>query len=189
MHGELDRTFPHLYAATIKSELEDPSKAIYFPARPRLEVEVRPQAGAAWIGVFAGDEGSETATGLYTTPDDRSLCVVAAGEGYFVEADDPRSWTSIACTPVRHVLPLGNLALIVFADFTSLVAYRFDPGSVAIRLDVAWRSARLGWDELEIARITPDRIEGTAWHASTDASVGFSVNARTGEHEGGAYDL
>jgi hypothetical protein len=75
----------------------------------------------------------------------------------------------------------------VFGDFTGFIAYRFDPDAIGVRLEVAWRSARLGWDDLAVTRTTDDRIEGQAWHAPDERMVGFSVDVQTGEHEGGAY--
>ena len=77
--------------------------------------------------------------------------------------------------------------MLVFANFTEFVGYRFDDESIDVRLELAWRSSRLGWDDLEVSRVTGDRIEGKAWHAPDDRMVGYSLDVRTGEHEGGAY--
>jgi len=73
------------------------------------------------------------------------------------------------------------------ATSRTLSPNRVDSDSIDVRLDVAWRTARLGWDELDVTRTTEDRIEGQAWHAPDDLMVGFSVDVQTGEHEGGAY--
>jgi hypothetical protein len=126
--------------------------------------------------------------GLYTTPDRDTICVVAGGAGYLVDADEPdHAWVTVDCTPIRLVLPFPKLGLLVFGNFTDFTAYRLDPEHVSVRLTIAWRSARLGWDDLAVTHTTDDRIEGHAWHAPNDRMVGFSLDVATGEHEGGAY--
>ena len=183
----LDESFPRCYEAVLGGRLETPENVLYFPARPALSVEVKPKRGKLWTAVFAED-GAGFLTGLFTTPDDRTLCVVCGGAGYFIDTDDPeRSWFRVECTPIRFALPFAKHGLLAFGNFTDFVAYRVDSDSIDIRLDVAWRTARLGWDELDVTRTTEDRIEGQAWHAPDDLMVGFSVDVQTGEHEGGAY--
>jgi hypothetical protein len=154
-------------------------------ALPRLDESFPRQyeahaKGERWTGVF-GEDSSGLQTGLFTTPDDGSLC------GYFVEAANPISWFRVESTPIRLVLPFPPHRLLVFGNFTEFVAYRFASESIDVRLHVAWRSARLGWDDLEVSRVTHDRIEGRAWHAPDDRMMGFSLDVQTGEHEGGAY--
>jgi hypothetical protein len=183
---ELDESFPRRYDAHAQGLLQTPDEFVYFPARPVLTVAVAPKRGQRWTGVF-GEDYPGGFTGVYTTPDDRSLCVVCSGYGYFVEATDPSAWLRVECVPVRFVIPCPNHGLIVFGDFTEFVGYRFDDALIGIRLEVAWRTARLGWDDLEVTRVTDDRIEGRAWHAPDDRMVGFSVDLATGAHEGGAY--
>ena len=183
---KLDESFPRRYEAEARSRLETPDALLYFPARPVLTVAVKPKRGNAWTGAF-GEEYPGGLTGIYTTPDDRSLCVVCSGYGYFVETSDPNSWFRVECIPVRFVLPFRKHGLLVFGNFTDFVAYRFDDESIDVRLEVAWRTARLGWDDLEVAGTTEDRIEGRAWHAPDDRMIGFSIDVQTGAHEGGAY--
>lgn len=183
----LDESFPRRYEAEAKGRVATPDDLLYFPSRPVLGVEVKPKRGKAWSAAFGEDFGGFL-TGLFTTPDDGTICVVCGGSGYFVETTDPeRSWFRVECTPIRFVLPFPKHGVLVFGNFTDFVAYRLDADSIGVRLEVAWRSARLGWDDLAVTRATDDRIEGQTWHAPDDKMVGFSVDVRTGEHEGGAY--
>lgn len=183
----LEVSFPHLYNAVTVGRVETREEALYFPARPSLEVEVQPHHGKAWTGVF-GAEWPDFLTGLFSTPDEQTLCVVCGGSGYFVETTEAQSaWFRVECAPVRFVLPFPDHGLLVFGNFTDFTAYRLDDSSIDVRLDVAWRSARLGWDDLDVTRTTDDRIEGQAWYAPDNRMIGFSVDVRTGEHEGGAY--
>jgi hypothetical protein len=183
---KLDESFPRRYKAEAQGRLETPDEFVYFPSRPVLIVAVKPNRGSAWTGAF-GEDYPGGLTGLFTTPDDRSLCVVCSGHGYFVETTDTNSWLRVECIPVRYALPFPKHGLLVFGNFTEFVAYRFDDESIDVRLELAWRSSRLGWDDLEVSRVTDDRIEGKAWHAPDDRMVGYSLDVRTGEHEGGAY--
>lgn len=182
----LDVSFPHRYRAEAKGWLETAADYIFFPARPGLTIEVTPKGGKAWTGVF-GEDHLGFVTGLYTTPDDNTVCVASSGAGYLVPATEPQSWASVDCIPVRFVLPFPQHGLLVFGNFTEFTAYRFNAEEIDVRLEVAWRSARLGWDDLDVRQVTEDRIEGQAWHAPDDRMVGYSVDVRTGEHEGGAY--
>ena len=184
----LNESFAHRYQAAARDRLSTPDDLIYFPSRPTLVVEVRPHRGRSWSGAFGEEWASPTyATGLYTTPDRDTICVVSSGAGYFVETTEPElAWIPVTCTPIRLVLPFPKLGLLVFGNFTDFTAYRLDPEHATV-MKIAWRSARLGWDDLAVTRTTDDRIEGHAWHAPDDRMVGFSLDVATGEHEGGAY--
>jgi hypothetical protein len=184
----LDDHFAHRYEATLRPRIDTPDGLIYIPARPGLTVEISPAKDDVWTGVFGDGLGEDLVTGLFTTPDENSVCVVSTGEGYFVQADDPGAWLRVDCIPVRVILPFPQHRLLVFGNFTELVAYGFDPESIDVRLKVAWRTDRLGWDGLEVVRVTDERIEGQAWHAPAERMVGFSVDVNTGRHEGGAYE-
>lgn len=181
----LDESFPHSYEAVPRGRVPTPDDLLYIPSRPALIVQVTPHRGASWSAAF-GEDYSGFPSGLYTTPARDTVCVIAGGAGYLVETRDPQhGWVSLACNPVRFVLPFASHGLLVFGSFIDFVAYQLNPDDQ--ELEVAWRSARLGWDDLAVTRVTDDRIEGEAWHAPQDRMIGFSLDARSGEHEGGAY--
>jgi hypothetical protein len=183
----LDESFPHRYRVERITPVESSQDVCYFPARPALSVEVVPAVGGRWTGVFGEDEGVFP-TGLFTTPHEDVLCVVCGGAGYFVHTEEPPSrWTAVGCAPIRIVLPFPNQRLLVFGDFTRFVAYKLAPDYPTVYLEVAWKSDRLGWDDLEVLETSDGRIEGRAWNAPEDRMIGFSVDVVTGEHEGGAY--
>lgn len=182
----LVESFPYSYEAVAQGRLPTPDDLLYFPSRPALVVQVTPHRGEPWSAAF-GEDYFGFPSGLYTTPAPDTVCVVAGGAGYFVETRDPQhGWVSLACTPVRFVLPFASYGLLVFGSFIDFVAYHLNPDDDQ-ELTVAWRSARLGWDDLAVTRVTDDRIEGEAWHAPEDRMIGFSLDVRSGEHEGGAY--
>jgi hypothetical protein len=183
----LDESFPRRYEVGTPTRIEGDPGLLCFPARLALSVEVKPEGRESWTGAF-GEDDSSFITGLFTTPHESALCVVCGGAGYFVQTDEPESaWSPVECSPIRLVLPFPKHGLLVFGNFTGFVAYRCDPTFPSVYLIEAWRSARLGWDDLEVTQTTEDRLEGRAWHAPERRMVGFSLDARTGEHEGGAY--
>ena len=146
-----------------------------------LIVQVSPDSGDSWIGIFAfGTLTQKGKSGLYSWPDPKSLCVVSNGRGYLVRADDPTKHDVIKVDPVLDVIPVAAKNLVVFANFTELVAYG-EPG-------LEWESERLSWDGIKLTGVTGDWIEGKVWNPRIEAEVGFRVNLMSGEHEGGAWD-
>jgi hypothetical protein len=112
---------------------------------------VYPVGVEPWIGVFHG--------GGYGVPpappgqvigwtDGKSLCVLKTGGGSLVRADDPAVTGEIESFPITNVLAIPEQGLIVFANFTDIVAYNAD--------GIAWRSGRLALDELDIIRAEGD---------------------------------
>lgn len=185
----LDESFSHRYQAVARERLETPDELRFYPRRPTLIVEVVPHGWRkSWSGVFGEDE-SGYATGLFTTPSPDTLCVVSGGAGYFVvAAEDEGAWSRVECTPVRFVLPFTKHGLLVFGDFIAFVAYRWNDDCMLVPLEIAWRSARLGYDDLTVTGTSEDRIEGQAWNAPEGRAIGFSLDVATGKHAGGAYE-
>ena len=145
-------------------------------------VEVRPWIGAPWVGVFYGGSYSSPPAipgRLVAWPDRQSFCVVYAGGGVVVRADDPKSTYEIDCFPITD-LRIGMASeLVLFADFTNLYADGPD--------GLLWHSRRLAADDLKISV-----IEGTTihmWGFSGSSRREFTVDARTGEASGLPYDL
>jgi hypothetical protein len=143
-------------------------------------LEALPHDAASWIGVFAaGKYGAPAVQGeLVGWPDGASLCVVTEGRGYVVRADEPTEWFEIALYPITEVRVAVEERLVVFADFTNLVAYGAD--------GLAWETPRLSWDGLRISEIVAGEIRGLGWDAADEDWASFTVDARTGESAGGA---
>lgn len=180
---EQDVTFAHAYVFRVLQER--PGTAVptyYFPGartdggRDGLLVRIAPDGAAAWVGVFAFGEAWRGKTGVYTHPDARSICVVCRGDGYVVRVDQPTRQHEVLAHPVFDVRAIPALGLLVFVDYTELVAY----GAAGL----VWRSGRLGLDRVRIMDIVADRI-----HARTNGwdgdiiDVDVVVDARTGRHD------
>ena len=183
MKVQLD--FPHSYEVKVISERPGTSQGEhYFPSEQEVGgdctmIEVVPYGGPRWTGLFErGYKSPEALTGIFATPNEDELCVVASGEGYLVRASDPTNWEKVRSFPIRDVRLLNKEAIIVFADFTTLIAYN--------EKGVAWKTPEISWDGLKITEVTQGQIKGLAWDAPGAEEVRFYVDAKTGVCEGGS---
>jgi len=182
---EMDSTFPRRFEYDQLSELPGTPCVphFYFPGASAeggadgVLVMIRPAAGTPWIGTFAfGHNQGRATTRVLTTPNPNVICVVADGAGYLVSASAPRDWQSVRADPVLDVRQVRERSLLVFADFTDLVAYGAS--------GVVW-AVRIGADDLRIVEVSADRIGGTWWNPAAGATVEFVVDPSNGELIGG----
>jgi hypothetical protein len=159
---ESDLLFPHNYEIEEFGELPGTGTLkvplIYFPppkGRPEHNGEwlkVKAKSGKI-VGVFAFGCGSRT--GVISTPEPNTVCVLSKGGGYLVNAESPELWEEVRTWPVIDFRPLPEQELLVFSDFTGLAAYGSD--------GLVWRSPRVCWDDLRITKVTGETIEGTGY--------------------------
>ncbi|WP_147439756.1 hypothetical protein [Corallococcus sp. CA049B] len=110
-------------------------------------------------------------------PDPEKLCVVSRGAGYLVTARDPSAWEAVQVMPVTDVRAVPSAGVVVFADFTEMVAY----GAEGLR----WRTKRLSWDGLKIIQVTERSIIGEYWDMRTEMMQTFEVDLSSGAQKGG----
>jgi hypothetical protein len=141
-------------------------------------LEIRPDDGGPWIAVFdGGDYESPPAapTHVLGWPDERSVCVVDRGWGCVVRADDPDVTFEIDCYPICDVLVAPDHGLVVFADFTDVVAYGRD--------GVMWRCPDVVTDELRIVALDGDALHVSGFDAASYPEEPYpeiAVDVRTG---------
>ncbi|MCI0627889.1 MAG: hypothetical protein L0387_40605 [Acidobacteria bacterium] len=138
-----------------------------------LLLKVTPAGKPPWLGCFMRGDLPSGSSGVYGSPDPNGLCVVLAGQGYAVPVADPRMWKEIPCSPIRHACSVPEKYLLVFADFTRLVAYD--------RAGLKWISPDVCWDDLEIVEVNDCCVKGTGWNAPTGARAPFAVDLRSGQ--------
>ena len=144
-------------------------------------VEVRPEGVRPWLGTFGfGQVTPQGVSGIFDMPDPDRVCVVAQGEGYIIKATMPTVWETVRATPVIDVRPVLAREIIVFADYTTLVAY----GPAGLK----WETPRLTWHDLKITAVTDDFIHGEFWDVLNETTANFVVDLATGTHEGGIKD-
>lgn len=140
-------------------------------------LRVAPQHGQPWIGVFLGAQFRFPAAAsgrLLAWPDEASFCVVYAGGGVVVKADEPTRNYEIDCYPITGTFSAPSRSIVLFADFTNLIAYGRD--------GLIWRSRRLALDDLRV-----ESVEGDSAHVSGffgGSSEHFVVDLTTGEASG-----
>jgi hypothetical protein len=178
----MDSTFACRYECEVLDELPGvrPVRHFYYPGaasdggRDGVLLRIRPESGDSWIATFAFGKVMRRGglTCVLTTPNPDQICVVANGHGYLASASDPTAWQDVRATPVLDVRQIPELSLIVFSDFTGLVAY--GPSGVS------WIS-EVGADEVQIVEVSLNKIAGTWWNPATQATESFVLDAASGE--------
>lgn len=182
-------SFPHHYSiefidALSKMPAGREIREVFFGSKisvnqAKLLIKVVPAKGLPWIGIFGpGYESPRAITGVYSCPHHEEICVVVQGEGYIISVIDPSMSSLIGVFPILEVHVLLEEQLLLFVNFTHIVAYGVK--------GIAWSTERLSWDGLKVVKITSRFIEGIAWDAPSEQEVGFTVDLKTGEHTGGS---
>jgi hypothetical protein len=149
-------------------------------ARGALQLLVRPASGGTFLATCAlGFTDPAMPTGVFTCPNPNEICAVAGGYAYVIDTAQPERRTHIALKPVIEVRPLMAQELLLFVGFHSMMAWG--------RNGLAWESARLSWEGIQITGIDGDILHGTGWNLMTDQEVAFSLDLLTGRHQGGGF--
>lgn len=143
---------------------------------PEVRVEVVTAKGDVWVGEFEAGPGG--LSGLFATPCPDDLCVVNAGYGYRVPTLTPSRYEFIPAIPVKTVLRVPDKNILVFVDFTHLVA--LGPAGLL------WKTVRVSWDGVKLLEVSSDFIRGLGWDSPADRYVEFVVDVETGHTEGGS---
>ena len=149
-------------------------------ARGALELMVRPRVGGAFLATCSlGFKDRSMPTGVWSAPNADEMCAVAGGYAYLVDTAAPERVVQVPLRPVTAVRALEREGLLVFAGFTNLVAWGAE-GQV-------WATGRLSWEGVTLGEVADGRLTGTGWEMVSDKELPFSVDLRTGAHEGGGY--
>ncbi len=149
-------------------------------ARGALQLMVRPAAGGSFLATCAlGFVDPSMPTGVFACPNPQELCAVAGGYAYVIDTAHPEQSTHIALRPVAEVKVLVAQRLLLFVGFHSIVAWG-EQGLV-------WETQRLSWEGVRVTEIADDALQGFGWNLMTDRDVPFTVDLRTGQHQGGAF--
>jgi hypothetical protein len=118
-------------------------------------------------------------TSVHPCPNPDQLCAVAGGYAYIIDTLNPDHSTHIPLKPVVEVRPLPAQNLLLFTGFHTLFAW--GPNGEA------WHSQRLSWEGIRISGIEGDTLHGTGWNLLTDKELPFTIDLRTGQHQGGGF--
>jgi hypothetical protein len=149
-------------------------------ARGALQLMVHPATGGTFLATCAlGFTDPTMPTGVFACPNPQEMCAIAGGYAYVIDTTQPERCTHIALNPVVEVRPLVPQELLLLVGFNSMVAWG--------RHGMAWESARLSWEGIRIIGVDGDLLHGFGWNLITDLEVAFTLDLRTGEHQGGGF--
>jgi hypothetical protein len=149
-------------------------------ARGALQLMVHPANGATFLATCAlGFTDPAMPTGVFACPNSDELCAAAGGYAYVIDTTQPEHSTHIALKPVVEVRVLIPQQLLLFVGFHSIAAWG--------QSGLAWESARLSWEGVRITSIEDTVLHGIGWNLMTDREVAFSLDLKTGRHQGGGF--
>jgi hypothetical protein len=141
--------------------------------RDGVLLRITPTEGTPWIGCFArGNFGGSAVSQVMSCPNPRELCVLSLGAGYFVNVQDPSNWKNVRAIPVCNALAVLDRHLLVFSDFTKLVAY----GSNG----PAWETGGISADGIRILGIRNACLDLISWDAAKQTEFEVSVSLGNG---------
>ncbi len=149
-------------------------------ARGALELLVRVDGAGTFLATCAlGFRSPEMPTGVWGCPRAEEMCAVAGGYAYVIDTRRPEASTHVEMRPVVAVRELVELGLLLFAGFHTVAAWAAD--------GMAWESGRLSWEGLRLGEVEGEALHGWGWDVRTDRELPFTVDLRTGRHEGGGF--
>ena len=185
-------SFPHNWTAEVlkAAPLIAPVRQFVYPrnvpgeedalARGALLVQVRPAAGGSFLATCAlGFRDAALPSGVWACPAAHDLLAIAGGYGYRIDTADPALCEFLPLRPITAVLAAGEDGLLLLAGFHGVLAV----GAEGVR----WQTARLSWEGVTLRAVREGVLHGEGWDLFADREVPFTVDLRTGMHEGGGY--
>jgi hypothetical protein len=127
--------------------------------------------GETWVGNF--HRGFGRASGVLDHPDKQRVIVLARGQGYVVNPDDPED-VSMFGFGIHEFFALPEFNAILFVDDLEIEAINKEGRW--------WRTGRISWDGIRNIKIEPASLcVGDRW-------VPFTVDLTTGECQDSVYE-
>lgn len=181
MTAKFDQSFRHSYECELLTEFDNRKlKTFYYPevcensGHDGVMIKVSPREQNTWRGLFAFARGeAASVSGVFSTPNENQICVVARGNGFFVDAESPTLWTELDQL-VTDVRPCPHHEIIIFAGLTDITAYD--------EKGLRWTTDRISFDGLRIVGIGQNTLWGEYWDIRTENIGKFEVDLKTGSH-------
>jgi hypothetical protein len=154
------------------------SELLFFPkdlgvhGKVGLKVEFITADGTTWVGLFKeGYKSGEVVTGVFPTPSETFVCVIAQGQGYVIDVTNPDGWNRISVFPIMSIAESASERCLVFADHTKLGVLS-EGGS-------QWGTDRIASDELRILDLSGHIVKLEGWKAEEDRHSRFDFDLRS----------
>ena len=192
MSAIVHEAFPNTWSAQILTTppLIAPARQFVYPlyvpgeedamARGALLLQVKPAAGGVFLATCAlGFRDPSLPSGVYACPRGDDMLAVAGGYAYLIDTLQPERCLHLPLRPVTQVLAAPDEGLLLLAGFHHVAAV----GSEGL----LWQSGRLSWEGVQLGEVSKGKLHGTGWNMHTDRDVPFTLDLRTGNHEGGGF--
>ena len=148
--------------------------------RGALHLIVRPETGEDFLATCAlGFKDQGMPTGVWGCPVAQEMCAVAGGYAYIIDTNRPERMTHVSMRPVVVLRELEEQKLLLLAGFHTVAAWGLE--------GMAWESGRLSWEGLRLGSVVGEVLHGFGWDVTTDKELPFTLDLRTGQHEGGGF--
>jgi hypothetical protein len=190
-------TFPRSWTAQTlaATPLITPARHFVYPhivpgeeealARGAMLLNVQPRTGGTFLATCSlGFRDPSLPSGVFACPREDDLLALAGGYAYFVDTTTPDRCLHLPLKPVTHIAavaagtdePHGLLLLAGFHTVLALDAH-----------GIRWHSPRLTWEGLTLTEVRDGRLHGAGWNMQSNRDVPFTLDLKTGLHEGGGF--
>ncbi len=99
--------FPEAYSWKILPGFPGDTNIFNFPPEVKpysegLVIKLETKTGKTWVGNFHGIS-EEYLSGVYSTPQVDSVCIICEGNGYMVNVDEPQNASNIPVSPIVNI--------------------------------------------------------------------------------------
>jgi hypothetical protein len=148
--------------------------------RGALQLLVRPASGGSFLATCAlGFREKSLPSGVFACPAPDSMLAVAGGYAYLVDTTTPDQCVHLPLRPVTEVVAAVEENLTLLAGFHTVAAVDAK--------GFLWETAKLSWEGVRLGEIRDGKLHGEGWNMQTDRDVPFTIDLRSGEHEGGGF--
>jgi hypothetical protein len=186
------KTFSQPWAAEVLTTppLIAPARQFLYPMRVAgeedamnrgaLHLLVKPATGGTFLATCAlGFRDKSLPSGVFACPTPDDMLAVAGGYAYLVNTTTPERCVHLPLRPVTQIVSAIDEGLLLLAGFHTVAAI----GATGL----LWESAKLSWEGVKLGEIRDGKLFGEGWNMQTDREIPFSIDLRTGAHEGGGF--
>lgn len=182
----VDYSFAHNYSCDPVDELPTiPIQVVEFSWRAerqgmgsRTGVRFSTSQNHDWIGWFYnGDLALHSITGVFSCPDATKVCVIAQGQGYVVDTQNPLEYEVVSVNPITDVYASVATGQLILADPWSVCAYSIG--------GLEWTTGDLGMGGLKLIAVEGSLIRaemdsgGEIKEILIDVATGLLVNRKS----------